>query len=92
MIKGRVLNCIPKASLTGNDIVGLEYMLLLLHNYFYLRLFCKSITYFHKKRKSKISEKDTMSSFYAFCEKKSKTSANIQHQMKTSANTKYIVK
>lgn len=47
---------------------------------------------FHKKRKSKISEKDAMSSFYAFCEKKSKTSANIRHQMKTSANTKCTVK
>ena len=55
-------------------------------------LLCKSITYFHKKRKSKISEKDAMSSFYAFCEKKSKTSANIRHQMKTSANTKCTVK
>lgn len=29
-----------------------------------------------------------MSSFYAVCEKKSKTSANILCQMKTSANKK----
>ena len=43
---------------------------------------------FYKKRKSKISRKDAMSPFYAVCEKKSKTSANILCQMKTSANKK----
>ena len=43
-------------------------------------------------QKYNVFQKDAMSSFYAFCEKKSKTSANIRHQMKTSANTKYTVK
>jgi hypothetical protein len=70
----------------------LEYMLPLLHNYFYLWLSCKGIMYFRKKRKEKISSKEATTSFYGVCANKSITRENTDEKMKTSANKKWIVK
>jgi len=67
-------------------------MLPLLHNYFYLWLFCKGITYFRKKRKPKISSKEATTSFYGICANKSITRENTDKKMKTPANKKRIVK